>query len=94
MEAIVLPLLQANPDYARLDGHSNQGNRANFATFEHQGLKWKVAMDTKTDRLLDAWKLYLAGKEPFVQGNTGHRRCLRLNDGGSGKANGLYVYEV
>jgi len=94
MEELVLPLLQANPDYERLDGHSNKGNRTNFATFDHQGVKWKIAMDTKTSRLLAAWKLYQEGKEPFVQGNTGHRLCLRLNDGGAGKANGLFVYEV
>jgi hypothetical protein len=93
MEEPVLPLLQAKPDYERLDGHSNQGNRTNFATFFYQGLKWKIAMDTKTDRLLAAWKLYQTGKEPCVQGNTGFRLCLRLNNAGSGKANGLFVYE-
>ena len=94
MEAHVLPHLLAKPDDERLDGLTGKGNRSVFATFDHQGLKWKIAMDTKTDRLKAAWKLYQTGKEPFVQGNTGHRRCLRLNDGGSGKANGLYVYEV
>lgn len=90
----VLPLVQANPEYERLDGLSGKGNRSNFATFDHHGLKWKMAMDTKISRLLAAWKLYQEGKEPFVQANTGHRRCLRLNDGGSGKANGLFVYAV
>lgn len=28
MEELILPLLLANPDYERLDGHSNQGLRA------------------------------------------------------------------
>jgi hypothetical protein len=73
-----------------LDGHSNKGNRTNFATFDHQGLKWKIAMDTKIGRLLAAWKLYQEGKEPFVQGNTGHRLCLRLNDGGRERRMHLY----
>lgn len=94
MEDRVLPYLQANPAYARLDGLSGKGNRANFATFDHQGYKWKLAMDTKTDRLLAAWKYYQGGKEPFVQGSTGQRMCLRLNDWGSGKANGVYIYVV
>jgi hypothetical protein len=94
MEGLVLPHLQAHPEYERLDGLSGKGNRAKFATFEHQGLKWKIAMDTKIGRLLAAWKLYQEGKEPFVQGNTGQRLCLRLNDGGTGKANGLFVYAV
>ena len=94
MDELVLPHLRKNPGFERLDGLSGKGNRSSFATFEHHGLKWKLAMDTKTDRLLAAWKLYQEGKEPFVQGNTGHRLCLRLNDGGSGKANGLFVYAV
>jgi len=94
MENLVLPHLLSNPGFERLDGLSGKGNISNFATFDHQGVKWKIAMDTKTSRLLAAWKLYQEGKEPFVQGNTGQRLCLRLNDGGTGKANGLFVYKV
>lgn len=94
MEELAIPFFQQNPGSERLDGQTSGGNRTNFATFEHQGHKWKIAMDTRTDRLLAAWKLFQEGKEPFVQGNTGERMCLRLNDGVSKEANGLYVYVV
>lgn len=94
MEALAIPFFQQNPDFERLDGKLSGGNRTNFATFEHQGYKWKIAMDTRTDRLLAAWKLHQAGKEPFVQENTSHRLCLRLNNSGSGKTNGLFIYAV
>jgi hypothetical protein len=94
MEEFALPFLQKNPGFERLDGQLGGGNRTNFAIFEHQGYKWKIAMDTKTDRLLAAWKLFQEGNEPFVQRSTGERMCLRVNDGFSKKANGLYVYGV
>jgi hypothetical protein len=94
MEELVLPFLQMNPGFERLDGQTGRGNRTNFATFDHQGYKWKIAMDTKIDRLMAAWKLFQEGKEPFIQASTGERLCLRLNDGNAGKANGLYVYVV
>lgn len=94
MEEHVLPHLNTNPEFERLDGLSSKGNRAVFATFNHLGHKWKIAMDTKSDRLRLAWALFKAGKEPFFESNTGSRKCLRLNDGGSGEANGVYVYEM
>lgn len=94
MEIKVLPHLSAYPKFERLDGHTGKGNRASFATFNHMGLRWKIAMDTKTDRLLAAWKLFKQGEEPFVLADTGFRKCLRLNTGGLEKANGMYVYEV
>ena len=94
MEELILPLLQANPDYERLDGLTLNGKGAGFATFEHFGRKWRLASDTKPDRIITAWKLYQDEKESFVLADTGRRRCLRLNNGGSGKANGLFIYEV
>lgn len=95
MEECVLPFLQKHPDFECLNEQSDLDNRTSFATFEHQGHKWKIDIDTKTDQLLAAWNLFLAGKEPFVQSITDKgKRCLRLNEGALIKANGLYIYGV
>jgi len=77
-----------------LDGLSGKGNRAVFATFDYQGRKWQIQLDTSIVMLLLAWEMLQAGKKQFVQRETKAGFCLRLNEGQPDKARGLYIYSV
>ena len=93
MGNLILPHRQAHPDFERLDRLSGVGNRSPFATFNHFNQKWKVAKDTKIDRLLAAWELHQSWEEPFVEASTkGNKPCLRLNEANP-DAKGLFIYQ-
>lgn len=66
MQAIILPLREAHPDFIRLDGRPGGGNRADAGRFFHAGRVWVVHADTHFRPLMRAYESALRGEDPFL----------------------------
>jgi hypothetical protein len=78
--AEVIPLQKKNPNWIRLDGELNGGNRNVVGQFTHAGRVWVVHGDTRFDPVLRAYNAILNGsaKDPFVVKKARVRDCLDL----------------
>lgn len=79
-EELVKPLKKANPEWLRLDGRIEKGNRTIYAYFQYQQIVWKVDADTHFEKLKLAFDKLQKEEEPFeiksTQKNKG--KCLTI----------------
>ncbi|MEZ4908537.1 MAG: hypothetical protein R2771_13060 [Saprospiraceae bacterium] len=90
----VIPIKKNNPEWIRIDGQTQKGNRSVFAYFNYKGNKWRINSDTHIDKLMKAYYCFIKGDDPFIEIPTRNlsNKCLVLKDEIENRNKHIYIY--